>query len=504
MRIKKQVQAKWREDLIFHKGGVGRRTYIPEPVNLPQAELPEAWIRKSELNLPEVSELELVRHVIRLSQMSYAVDTGTYPLGSCTMKYNPKVNERIARFEEFLLMHPDAPESIQQGSLEITYRLQEALKKITGFSNFSVQPAGGAQGEYTGALMMTAYFTEKQDFGRKKILIPDSAHGTNPATATMAGFQAVQIPSNEQGTVDINALRETLDASVAGIMLTNPNTLGIFETEILEINRMIHSVGALSYMDGANFNGIMGIAKPAEMGFDIMHLNLHKTFTGPHGGGGPGSGPVGVIPMLEKFLPTPLANYDEKKDEYFWDTTHLETSIGKVHGYNGNFGINLRALAYIYRNGGEGLRAVCLSAVLNANYLLHKIKSVKGLNVPKLQELQPCKHEFVASAKTLVKDTTISALDIAKAMLDYGIHSPTIYFPLIIKEALMIEPTESETYQELNRLYKIIKQICEDAYIDSSKFLKLPSNTSSGRIDEASLAKNPILSAKMRMKKKIH
>jgi glycine dehydrogenase subunit 2 len=496
MKIEKRIQAKWKEPLILDKGAKGRRTYIPEPIDLPDVKIPDIWQRKSDLPLPEVSELELVRHVVRLSQMIHSVDIGPYPLGSCTMKYNPKINERIARLEGFAMMHPDAPDKIQQGSIEISYKLQEVLEKLTGFHRVSVQPVGGAQGEYTGVLIMRAYHLAKGDTKRKSVIVPDSAHGTNPASAAMAGYEVIELPTNEKGIVDLEALKEVLDDTIAGIMLTNPNTLGIFEKDIIKINEMVHAVGGLSYMDGANFNGIVGVMKPVAMGFDIMHMNLHKTFTGPHGGGGPGSGPVGVIESLAKHLPIPLAAYDVSSDKYYWDYSHEKSSIGRLHGYNGNFGINLRALAYVYRNGGSGLREVCETAVLHANYIMHKVREIKGFVTPRIGE-RPCKHEFIASAARMLSDTGVSANDIGKAMLDYGVHTPTVYFPLIIREALLIEPTESETRADLDLIVAVLRKISEDAYEKAELVTKAPFTTSSGRLDEMSLAKNPILSKRM-------
>ncbi len=492
--IEKRVQAKWNEPLITDLGGPGRRAFIPEQADVPKGNLSENWKRKSSPKLPEVSELELVRHVVRLSQMIHGVDVGPYPLGSCTMKYNPKINERIARFEGFVNIHPETPENAMQGIIEVYFRTQEALKTLTGFHSVTLQPPAGASGEFVGTLIMRAYHRSREDMKRNTILIPDSAHGTNPASAAMAGFKVLEIPSNEYGTVDLDALDAVLDETVAGLMITNPNTLGIFEKDIELINKKVHEAGGLTYLDGANFNGIVGLIKPVDMGFDIMHMNLHKTFTGPHGGGGPGSGPVGVVQKLAKFLPVPLAGFDGTK--YFWDTSHSSTSIGKVHSYNGNFGIVLRALAYIYRNGGEGLRKVCETAVLNANYLMKKVQGIRGLTVPRAPGI-PRKHEFVASALPMLKETKVSANDIAKAMLDYGIHAPTVYFPLIIKEALMIEPTESETLQGINQIYEVLKIISDEAYNSPELVMQQPTNTSSHRLDELSLAKKPVLSEKM-------
>ncbi|MHA2251225.1 MAG: aminomethyl-transferring glycine dehydrogenase subunit GcvPB [Candidatus Kariarchaeaceae archaeon] len=490
----KRHQARWDEKLIMHKGSLGRRAHIPEPVDVPSYAIPEAWNRKESADLPEVSELELVRHVVRLSQMNHGVDVGEYPLGSCTMKYNPKINERIAGF--FGSMHPDTPESAMQGSIEVIYRMQEVLKSITGFSGVTLQPAAGAHGEYIGILIARAFHEFNQEFKRNKILVPDSAHGTNPASAAMAGYKVVEIPSTSEGYVDLEALDAALDETVAAFMITNPNTLGLFETQILKISKMVHNVGALMYLDGANFNGIMGVIRPVDMGFDIMHVNVHKTLSTPHGGGGPGAGPVGVVEKLVKFLPKPIAVYDSINDFYSLDFNRPH-SIGRVHTYFGNFGILLRGLAYVYRNGGIGLSTACQSAVLNANYMMHKMKYIKGFSIPRGKEV-PCKHEFVSSANRLLKETGVSAGDVGKALLDYGIHAPTVYFPLIIKEALMIEPTEAEGRDNLDKMIDAFKEISDLAHKDAEEVHKMPKLTSKGRLDEFTLVKKLTLSEKLR------
>jgi len=490
--VEKRQQAHWQEKLIMDKGRPGRRAHIPDQLDIPHASIPTTWQRQQPAALPEVSELELVRHVVRLSQMNHGVDVGPYPLGSCTMKYNPKVNERIARFDAFAMMHPDTPDIAQQGNIEVLYRLQEVLKTITGFGGVTVQPAAGAQGEYVGMLISRAYHADRGDHQRTKVLIPDSAHGTNPASAAMAGYKVVELPSTENGYVDLEALAAALDDTVAAFMITNPNTLGIFEPQIKEISKMVHDAGALMYLDGANFNGVVGMVRSADMDFDIQHFNLHKTFSGPHGGGGPGCGPVGVADHLVDFLPTPLAAYDPDKDLYYFDYDRPK-SIGRVHGYHGNFGIAIRALAYIYRNGGIGLRKMCQAAVLNANYLMEKVKQIKGYVVPKATGI-PRKHEFIASPVPLMNDTGVTAGDIAKAILDYGIHSPTVYFPLIIKEALLIEPTEAENRDSLDDIVDALREIAEQAYADADSIHAMPKLTSRGRLDEYELAKNPVLS----------
>ncbi len=490
----KRIQAKWNEKLIMDKGAPGRRAHIPMQLDIPSVEVPDKYKRISPAKLPEVSELELVRHVVRLSQMNHGVDVGEYPLGSCTMKYNPKVNERIARFEQFTELHPDTPDQFMQGSIQVIYELQEAIKKITGFTGVTVQPVAGAQGEYVGMLIAQAYHNERKDNKRTTVLVPDSAHGTNPASAAMAGYKVIELPSTSEGFVDLEVLEAALDDTVAAFMITNPNTLGLFEPNILKISELVHKAGALMYLDGANFNGIIGMVTATSMGFDIMHLNLHKTFSSPHGGGGPGSGPVGVVDKLVKYLPSPMAVYDKEKDHYSFDFD-LPHSIGRLHGYYGNFAVNLRSLAYIYRNGGEGLKKVCEAAVLNANYLMEKVREIKGFTVPKSEKV-PRKHEFIASPYRMMQETGISANDIAKAMLDYGVHSPTIYFPLIVHEAMMFEPTEGETRTNLDHMVLALKEISDLAYEDPDAVHRMPLLTGSSRLDEFSLAKNPVLSKK--------
>jgi glycine dehydrogenase subunit 2 len=492
--IPKRIQAKWEEKLITDMGYPGRRAHIPDKFEGPTSELPSEWKRRNAAKLPEVSELELVRHYVRLSQMNHGVDVGEYPLGSCTMKYNPKINEQIARYESFSMMHPNSPESAMQGSIEIIYRAQEAIKGMTGFAGATMQPAAGAHGEYVGMLVAKAYHEDNGESHRNNVLIPDSAHGTNPASAAMAGYKVIEIPSDNEGFVNIEALKFALDENTAAFMITNPNTLGLFEPNILEISRLVHEAGALMYLDGANFNGIVGMVRPIDMGFDIMHINLHKTFSSPHGGGGPGSGPVGVGEDLVKFLPKPLAVYDPETDRYSLNYD-LPKSIGRVHGYYGNFGVILRSLAYIYRNGDVGIREFCKSAVLNANYMMEKFREIKGFVIPKAENI-PRKHEFIASPVPMLRETGVSAGDVAKALLDYGIHSPTIYFPLIIKEAMMIEPTEAETKDNLDRMVAAFKEISDLAYQDGEAVHHMPKLTASGRLDEFKLAKNPVLSSK--------
>ncbi len=447
-----------------------------------QIPLPDK-IKRSDLDLPSLSERSVVKHFIHLSQMNYGVDTGVYPLGSCTMKYNPKILEEVARTDKVEHLHPRQHESTLQGSLEIIYKLERALCNITGMDAFSLQPAAGAHGELTGMLIARAYH-ENNGETRREVVIPDSAHGTNPASARMAGFDVVEIPSRE-GRVDMDALREVLSGNTAAFMLTNPNTLGIFEKGILEISREVKEVGALLYYDGANMNAIMGKARPGDMGFDIVHLNLHKTFATPHGGGGPGSGPVGVKSHLEKFLPVPRVTKEDTHPEMYRLDYECSHSIGKVSHFYGNFPVLLRAYTYIMVKGSDGLKESTERAVLNSNYLMTKLVGKKYVLPFGGRRM----HEFVISAKNL-KGRGIRALDVAKRLLDYGVHPPTIYFPMIVEEAMMIEPTESESRETLDRYAEIMNEIAEE---DADVMRNAPSNAPIKRIDEARAARNPAL-----------
>ncbi|MEM2715670.1 MAG: aminomethyl-transferring glycine dehydrogenase subunit GcvPB [Candidatus Thermoplasmatota archaeon] len=439
-------------------------------------------IERKELNIPNLAEREVVRHFIHLSQMNYGVDTGFYPLGSCTMKYNPKILEKIARNEKINYVHPLQNEKNVQGCLEIIYKLEKLLCEITGMDAFSLQPCAGAHGELTGLLIARAYF-EKKGERRKEVIVPDSAHGTNPASAKMAGFEVVEI-SSKQGMVDMEALRNVLSDDTAVFMLTNPNTLGIFEKNIVEISKEVKKKGALLYYDGANLNAIIGVTKPASMGFDIVHLNLHKTFATPHGGGGPGSGPVGVKSFLEKFLPVPRVR--EKNGEYFFDY-NIPDSIGKVSYFYGNFSVLLKAYVYILMKGKK-LEEVSKKAVLNSNYLMEKLRKA-GLEIPFYGRRM---HEFVVSLENL-KERGIRAIDVAKRLLDYGFHPPTIYFPLIVSEAMMIEPTEDATKETLDNFCNAIEKIINEP----AEILKnAPHNMPVKRIDEAKIAKKMLLSWK--------
>jgi glycine dehydrogenase subunit 2 len=472
--------------LIFERSKKGRicanLPYPDEPIKPISDYIQADFLRDDDLKLPEVSELDLIRHFSELASRNFSIDKGFYPLGSCTMKYNPKINEIVARFERLTKLHPKQPENQVQGALEIMYTLCEYLKEICGFKAITLQPAAGAHGELTGLLMIKKYFEKKNDKKRDKVLIPDTAHGTNPATAAMCGFKVIEVKSNDNGQVDLNHLKQNLDETVAAIMLTNPNTLGIFEENILEISKLVHKVGGLQYYDGANLNAIMGIARPGNMGFDVCHLNLHKTFSTPHGGGGPGAGVVCTNEKLEPFLPVPLLSRD-KKGEYFWDYDRKD-SIGKVKAYYGNFGMFIRALAYILANGKKGLEQVSKDAVLNANYLKEKLKSDYDLPYDSV-----CMHEFVLSGGRQKKQG-VSTLAIAKRLLDFGIHSPTIYFPLVVQEAIMIEPTETESKEELDNFARVMKQIAKEVESEPDLVNGAPYSTPVKRVDEVFANRN--------------
>ena len=468
--------------VIFELSQPGRRAWsLPDPVD-GAATIPERYRRKSPPRLPEVSERDLVQHYTRLSQRNWAIDVGAYPLGSCTMKYNPKVAERAAALDGFASLHPMMSDDLAQGALELLGTLERALCTATGMARLTFQPAAGAQGELTGLLIMRAWHSSN---GRnpRKVIIPDSAHGTNPASVTLAGYQAVEVPSDERGLVDLDALRAALDDDVAGLMLTNPNTLGLFERDIEKIAASLHEVGGLLYYDGANFNSIVGVVRPGDMGFDIVHLNLHKTFATPHGGGGPGSGPLAVSERLERFLPAPVLAWDDEGDRWRWDHDRPD-SIGRIHSFHGNFGINVRAYAYLRSLGPEGLRKVAEGAVLNANYLRTLVSEV----LPTAYEGR-CMHEFVATAKSLRKKG-IRATDVAKRLIDLGYHPPTVYFPLVVDEALMVEPTETETKETLDGLASAFRQIIDEVDSDPEKLTAAPITTPVRRPDEARAARD--------------
>lgn len=474
-------------DLIFEMSRPGRiGSSLPESdvnrVDL-QDKLPAHLIRDRAAELPEVSELQLIRHYTALSNKNHGIDNGFYPLGSCTMKYNPKINEDVARFEGFSRIHPYQPVETVQGALRLLYELQEDLAEITGMDAVTLQPSAGAQGEWTGLMMVKAYFAQKGE-KRTKVLVPDSAHGTNPASATVAGFKTVTIPSNKEGLVDLAELKKHVDQDTAALMLTNPNTLGLFEKDIVGIAKVVHEAGGLLYYDGANANAILGKTTPGKMGFDIVHLNLHKTFTTPHGGGGPGAGPVGVKKKLLPYLPVP--RIEKENDQYVLNSQH-SLSIGRVKGYYGNFGILVRAYTYIRTMGPVGLRQVSESAVLHANYLRKKLE-------PYFESpySQYCKHEFVLSGSRQ-KKLGVRTLDMAKRLLDFGYHPPTIYFPLNVDECMMIEPTETESKETMDAFADAMIQIAKEVEESPELVLEAPHTTIIGRLDEVKAARQPIL-----------
>ncbi|MCS7169782.1 MAG: aminomethyl-transferring glycine dehydrogenase subunit GcvPB, partial [Candidatus Kapabacteria bacterium] len=466
------------ELLIFEKSRPGRRAYSLPPLDVPECPpedlLPRNLLRQQPAELPEVSEPELLRHYVRLSQLNYSVDTGFYPLGSCTMKYNPKLNERIAAFDGFQHVHPLQPEETVQGILQLMHELEEVLKTITGLSGVSLQPAAGAQGELTGVLMIRAYHHDRGEAQRRKILIPDSAHGTNPASAAIAGFEVVTIRSNAAGRIDVADLEAHLDDDVAALMLTNPNTLGIFEREVLSIERLVHEAGALFYMDGANLNALVGLVRPGDMGVDCLHINLHKTFSTPHGGGGPGAGPVCVSERLVPYLPIPRIFFRDGQYRLEWNAPK---TIGRVHSFFGNVGMFVRAYAYIRMLGAKGLQQVSRDAIVNANYLLSRVRHV-------YQQLYPetPMHEFVVSAASF-KRFGVRTMDIAKRLLDYGFHAPTVYFPLIAPEAMLIEPTETETKHTLDAFADALLMIAREAETTPEILRSAPHNTPVRRLN---------------------
>lgn len=476
------------QSLIFELSKAGRQAYsLPEcdvPVTKVEELLDNSLLRAEAPELPEVSELEAIRHFTQLSQRNHGVDSGFYPLGSCTMKYNPKVNEAVARFEGFAKVHPYQSEETSQGAMQLIYELGDMLSEITGMDQFTLQPAAGAHGELTGLMIMKSYHLNKGDGKRNIIVVPDSAHGTNPASAAVAGFDVVEVKSNDKGLVDLEALKAVMSDEVAGFMLTNPNTLGLFDENILEISKIVHEAGGLMYYDGANTNAIMGITRPGDMGFDVVHINLHKTFSTPHGGGGPGAGPVGVKKHLADFLPVPVVS--KKDNEYSFDYNR-PLSIGKVKSFYGNFGVCVRAYAYILSMGPDGLKAVSENAVLNANYIANKLKDKYYLPADR-----ECMHECVFSGDWQKKNG-VSTLDVAKRLLDFGYHPPTIYFPLIVSEALMIEPTECETKETLDEFIQVMRQIADEAESDPELVHTAPHTTIVSRLDEAAAARKPIL-----------
>ena len=477
------------EPTVYELSSPGRiGVDFPAP-DVPHTELPDSLLR-TELPLPELSEADVIRHFVKLSTFNYSVDSGFYPLGSCTMKYNPKINEDTARLPGFANVHPLQPIETTQGALVLMYQLQEWLKEISGFDALTLQPAAGAHGEFVGTLMMRAYHEDRKDAKRIKMLIPDSAHGTNPATSAMTGLKVVQIPSDERGNVDLDALRAEADDTLVGMMLTNPNTLGLFDENVEEICKIVHDAGGLMYGDGANMNAMLGITKMAHLGFDVMHYNLHKTFSTPHGGGGPGSGPVGVVEKLANFLPAPIVDIVEEEADGLpplYGFVDPSKTIGRVKAFHGHFGIMVRAFTYMLMLGGNGLRDASEHAVLNANYLQALLRDTY-----KIPHDRICMHEFVMEGHWEdVPD--IHALDISKRLMDFGFHPPTNYFPLIVPEALMIEPTETESKEVLDAFADTLKQIAEEARTDPDILKEAPHETPFGRLDEVHAARELVL-----------
>lgn len=470
--------------LIFERSVPGRRCSILSGCDVPVTDLGE-FGRKKELHLPEVSENDISRHYTELAKETHGVNDGAYPLGSCTMKYNPKINEVTASLPGFTGVHPLQPEETVQGCLEVLHTAEQLFGEITGMDHMTFQPAAGAHGEFTGLLLIKAYHDHRGDKKRNKIIVPDSAHGTNPASAVMAGYQVINIPSMEDGCVDLEVLRQAVGEDTAGLMLTNPNTVGLFDKNILEITRIVHEAGGLNYYDGANLNAIMGLARPGDMGFDVVHLNLHKTFSTPHGGGGPGSGPVGCKEFLKDYIPGRMVTRDPEGRYHF---AEYPESIGSVKAFYGNFLVVVRALTYVLMLGREGVRQASQNAVLNANYIRVKLSGAY-----KMAYDETCMHEFVMSLEQEKHDIEVNAMDVAKALLDYGIHPPTMYFPLIVHEALMVEPTETESKESLDELIRAFLEIHETAKTDPEKIRTAPHTTVVRRLDEVQAARSPKL-----------
>jgi glycine cleavage system P protein (glycine dehydrogenase) subunit 2 len=477
---------------IFEKGAPGRRAFACPELDVPAVDglLPDALRRERPPRLPEVSEPELVRHYVNLSKRNFDLDSGFYPLGSCTMKHNPRLHERVAAMAGHARLHPLQDPSRAQGALELMWNLERALAEIAGLPHVSLQPSAGSHGELAGVLLTKAFHAERGE-ERTKVLTPDTAHGTNPATVTMAGYEVVKVGTNADGGVDVDDLRAKADETVACLMLTNPNTLGIFDANIEEIGHVVHDVGATLYYDGANLNAVMGISRPGDMGFDIVHFNLHKSFTQPHGGGGPGSGPIAVSDRIEPFLPRPVVTRDE--DGRFGLDDRRPKSIGKLRGFQGNYGCFVRSYAYIRSLGAEGLRDASETAVLNANYLLARLRSLGVADKLPLAFGELCMHEFVLSGAPMKRELQIRTLDLAKRLLDYGFHPPTVYFPLLVDEALLVEPTETETRETLDAFAEALAAILREADDDPAIAREAPYSTPVRRLDEAAAAKRPVI-----------
>ena len=470
--------------LLFELSNPGRGLDLIPDLDVQEYKLDDSKLRKIDLHLPEISEVDLGRHYTRLAKQTHGVNDGFYPLGSCTMKYNPRIDEEMASLSNFTDIHPLQPLDTIQGSLNVIHKAEELLCEITGMDAMSFSPAAGAHGEYLGLLLIRKYHQERNDDARVNIIVPDSAHGTNPASATMAGFNVINVPSDAKGGVDLEELKKVVGKDTAGLMLTNPNTLGLFDPNILEITKIIHDAGGLCYYDGANLNAIMGRVRPGDMGFDCIHLNLHKTFATPHGGGGPGSGPVGCKDFLKDFLP----NYMVKKENDNYSFYKPLKSLGQIRGFYGNFLVVVKALTYILTLGAEGIKEASGKAVLNANYMMNKLKDYYDVAYDNI-----CMHEFVLSLEELKKKTGVSAMDIAKGSLDYGIHPPTMYFPLIVHEALMFEPAETESKETIDEAVAIYIDLYNKALSDPDYLHNAPHNCPIGRPDETTAARNPII-----------
>lgn len=471
--------------LLFEYKDHDKAAELLPKLDVPEITPPGGLKREKALRIPNIAETELSRHFTELEQQVFGVNDGLYPLGSCTMKYNPRINEEAAGLAGFAKIHPLQPAHTVQGALKALALLEKYLCEITGMDRMTFQPSAGAHGELTGLLLIKAYHEKNGDMSRTKMIIPESAHGTNPATATMAGFRTVNVSTRKDGCVDLDELRAAADCETAGLMLTNPNTLGLFEKDILEITKIIHEAGGLVYYDGANLNPIMGVVRPGDMGFDAVHLNLHKTFSTPHGGGGPGAGPVGCKDFLSPFLPRP--HVVEAEGSYRFEALS-EDSIGKMRSFYGNFLVAIKALTYIITLGGEGLKEVADTSVINANYLMKRLDDIFDVAYP-----GSCMHEFVISMERVKKETGVAAMDIAKSLLDHRMHPPTMYFPLCVDEALMVEPTETESKETLDAAADILRGLYDEAFSDPEKLHNAPYTTPINRVDEVSAARNPRL-----------
>jgi glycine dehydrogenase subunit 2 len=500
VRPPETAQQRDRAVTIYERSRPGRRAFTPPPLDVPERPLdellPARFRRTEEAKLPEVAEPEIVRHYNRISKRNFDLDTGFYPLGSCTMKHNPKLHERVAALAGFARLHPAQDPARAQGALELMWELQQALAEIAGLPHVSLQPSAGSHGELAGVLLTRAYHADRGE-ERTKVLTPDTAHGTNPATVTMAGCQVVKVATDADGGVDLDDLRAKADTDVACLMLTNPNTLGLFDRNIAEITRIVKGVGATTYYDGANLNAVMGISRPGDMGFDIVHFNLHKSFTQPHGGGGPGAGPIAVSDRIEPFLPRPQIVRREASGNGsapVFDLDHdRPKSIGRLRGFQGNFGVFVRSYAYIRSLGSDGLREVSEVAVLNANYLLARLREQGVAEYLPVAYDRLCMHEFVLSGAIMKRELGIKTLDLAKRMLDFGYHPPTVYFPLLVDEALLVEPTETETKETLDAFADAIAEILREAAEDPAIARDAPYSTPVRRLDEAGAAKRPVI-----------